>query len=1296
MTPYRAALLLLAAACLVLAGSEGLARRTPSPTPESTVDSIEGVRRAFAERLREAESTARCALEEGADRAAAHCLSEVWADRLEGVAVIDGRGTWIEWAGAPTSPLLEAEGRETVWAFRSRGMRHSLVVRTGPAEDGRVGAAWFTLESSPDADATRIRIPGRILDAGRGTLSLQPAEGVAPQQDGSFPGPSIVLDDPGGRPLALLDVNDPRPGAYAARARAIGLGVAAILAALALAVASLAFRALSWFVPEVACVVTARAVLVAAGSFEALLPRTLGGPSLYGAPGWGGVFGSPAALFATAIAWFWLARIAVRAAETASSRSRRGSRVLLPVSAAASVFGLAWVSGGLARDGRVDVLALGDASSSLPHAALLAGLASMALATAFLLAASWTAWSGGRGMRAARWLSVIVAAAIASEAYLAAGNGITAERLQSEFGPLVAEQSARRRLALESHVAEVARSALARDLLSRPDDPADLSAGWVLWSGGPLGLRGWLSSIDVVADDGAVRARFAFGLPPLEEPRPSERESGVPDLVVREETIAFGASEQRLLHAEATIGDGHGRLGRVVAHVLDEPANLPFLPGVAPYLAALGSPTSAREAPDYVLYGADGRVVLSTLARPPARNRDWADAPQTSPVRRVRFGGSDYLALVIPRGERVHLLLAAAGGPIERAGGLARIALLQTLLLAVSAVGAALFGGALPWRAQGAFYRKILTAMLAASLLPLLGLALVLRTSIEGGAARGLQESSADIVGAVRRVVEDYAAVLRDDEADARVDDSILSWLRGIVGQEIHLYEDGVLAATSKPELFESGLLSTRLPGDVRESLLERGEPSVVRDEPFGDASLPVAYARADLAGTPAVVAVPLVLQRRAIGLAMERVLESLLLTTVLLGTLLATAAAWVARNVSRPVREMVDATGRVARGDYGLRLRARSRDELATLAEGFNSMTAALAAQRADLERRRDYMEALLRHATLGVVSTDAHGSVVTMNPAAAGLLKEAGASVKIGVGLAAALEPEPALRALTRLLTRPVPAQVEPEEIDLRIPDSPRRIRVVRVALPDPEGGPPGALILLDDVTELARSSQLAAWAEMARAIAHEIKNPLTPIQLSAEHLERLLRDRGAIPDADLEACLRAILGQVRALREIAGEFSTYAKLPDLVPEPTGISAFVREAMAPYRAALPAGISLDERYGSDRECAVDRRSMGRALANLVENALHAMPAGGTLRVSTGDDVSAGEAYLVIEDTGTGLSPEARVRLFEPYFSTKSSGTGLGLAIVLRTVEAHGGRVDVESEPGRGTSFRVSLPLWR
>jgi signal transduction histidine kinase len=224
-----------------------------------------------------------------------------------------------------------------------------------------------------------------------------------------------------------------------------------------------------------------------------------------------------------------------------------------------------------------------------------------------------------------------------------------------------------------------------------------------------------------------------------------------------------------------------------------------------------------------------------------------------------------------------------------------------------------------------------------------------------------------------------------------------------------------------------------------------------------------------------------------------------------------------------------------------------------------------------------------------------------------------------------------------------------------------------------------------------ELERSNRLAAWADMARQVAHDIKNPLTPIQLSAEHLRRVSHDRGEPLGPVLDSCVDTILSQVRLLRQISSEFSSFASNPVARFAPTSVNDVVEEVLAPYRTAPAGRVTMATRLAAGLPAlSLDRTLLGRALVNIVENALHAMPGGGTLTVATA--LEDGEVALEVTDTGVGMDDEARERLFEPYFSTRASGTGLGLTIAKRNVELNRGTIGVESAPGRGTTVRLAF----
>ena len=216
------------------------------------------------------------------------------------------------------------------------------------------------------------------------------------------------------------------------------------------------------------------------------------------------------------------------------------------------------------------------------------------------------------------------------------------------------------------------------------------------------------------------------------------------------------------------------------------------------------------------------------------------------------------------------------------------------------------------------------------------------------------------------------------------------------------------------------------------------------------------------------------------------------------------------------------------------------------------------------------------------------------------------------------------------------------------------------------------------------------------MARQVAHDIKNPLTPIQLSAEHARRVNMDRGRPLSPVLDDCVNAILAQVTLLRQISAEFSSFASSPTPRPEATEIVTLIQEVVTPYRAGLNGRIEITVSAPPNLPVVtIDRTLFARALTNIIENALHAMPGAGRLTISlrAAGDAARRAVILEITDTGVGMGPEDVAKIFEPYFSTKATGTGLGLTIAKRNVELNGGTIEVTSQRGTGTTVTMTLP---
>ncbi len=413
--------------------------------------------------------------------------------------------------------------------------------------------------------------------------------------------------------------------------------------------------------------------------------------------------------------------------------------------------------------------------------------------------------------------------------------------------------------------------------------------------------------------------------------------------------------------------------------------------------------------------------------------------------------------------------------------------------------------------------------------------------------------------------------------------------------------------------------------------------------------------------------------------------------------------SSWIgfrlAKQVTEPIERLAFATAEVGAGNLDVRVEQGGRDEIAQLVAGFNRMATDLSRNREDLERRRAQMEIILRAVGAGVISLDADFVVRTINPPALRLL-EVAPGEWVGKKLGEMLGGH-ALQTLPTLLQRLAsgPHETLRRQMPVAVAGEVRTLNWTASRMHDASGSAAGFVVVVDDVTEIMRVQRMAAWREMARRIAHEIKNPLTPIQLSAQRLRRKLEPK--LSDPESAALLRestdAITAEVEAMKHLLAEFSSFARLPATDPVPTDLNKLVAEVVELYRGNTtieftteldPALPMLD----------LDRQQIRRVILNLIDNAVAAIDVAGAgareVRVSTRLDASVGTIHLQVADSGAGIRAEDRARLFEPGFSTKRAGSGLGLAIVSRIVSDHSGYIRVGANRPRGSRFIIELPV--
>jgi PAS domain S-box-containing protein len=433
-----------------------------------------------------------------------------------------------------------------------------------------------------------------------------------------------------------------------------------------------------------------------------------------------------------------------------------------------------------------------------------------------------------------------------------------------------------------------------------------------------------------------------------------------------------------------------------------------------------------------------------------------------------------------------------------------------------------------------------------------------------------------------------------------------------------------------------------------------------------------------------------------------------LTLTLVVLLTLLAAiyGAIYSAQRLTRPVQDLIAGTRAVGKGDFGTRLPLPSRDEMGFLVHSFNDMTKRLrraseeAAQNSQaVERERQRLSIILSRLSTGVIVTDRDLTLHSANPSASMIL---GSNFDDATGqnlleLSAGTTRFAAF--ITELRVRLTAGWDEwREQLTLPAEVGERVLLWACTPLPD-EGDQRGVVIVFDDITALLAVQRDAAWGEVARRLAHEIKNPLTPIQLSADRLRRkLLGSMNAEDAALLERATHTIVQQVDAMKQMVNAFSEYARAPDMKLQRFNLNQLVTEVAELYRLQDP---SIEIRLDLDQtlpELEADRGRVRQILANLITNGLEALMGvqGGCVEISTRQQRAEGAASAVIcvRDNGPGFRKEMLGRLFDPYVTGKPRGTGLGLAIVKRIVEEHGGRIEAENRPEGGAKILVFLPV--
>jgi two-component system nitrogen regulation sensor histidine kinase NtrY len=414
----------------------------------------------------------------------------------------------------------------------------------------------------------------------------------------------------------------------------------------------------------------------------------------------------------------------------------------------------------------------------------------------------------------------------------------------------------------------------------------------------------------------------------------------------------------------------------------------------------------------------------------------------------------------------------------------------------------------------------------------------------------------------------------------------------------------------------------------------------------------------------------------------------------------------FMARSISLPIKELAEGTRRVAEGELSYSINPMGDDELGSLVKSFNQMTKDLRISREQLElsarmlrnqnieieEKRRFMEIVLKSVSAGVITLDAKGIISTMNKSAEKMLNLKSEQI-LNKSFKHLLTGQFLELANDIMDSLPV-SRGDTIELPLKltIEGRPRSFLIFVNALKDDTGQHMGTLMVFDDLTELEKGQRMAAWREVARRIAHEVKNPLTPITLSAQRLKRKYAQ--FVDDTIFEECTETIISQVELIRNLVNEFSSFARFPSANPVPCHLMPIIEETLALYREGH-SGIDFKINNTSDIPILnVDRQQMKQALLNLIDNAIGALKGTGNITISVAHDPILKKVRMEVADDGPGISNEDKTRLFQPNFSTKKTGMGLGLTIVNTIIADHNGMINVQDNTPRGAKFVIELPV--
>jgi signal transduction histidine kinase len=1184
----------------------------------------------------------------------------------EGVALVDAEGLLIVWFGNALSlaDQLEPDAIEgrlkdgSTFLVRSKASVYLVALQAVEGE-GRALAHFFRLAFIPQHESSHIRESHALEPAFRSEYDIdywdfrEDVEGFEKffgRHDNEFTGQPrqkneiqtlfFPLRNEAGRIMATVTLASPSLTSKLSRVRE-GLRLVLLLVLLAGGVSALAFL---WSSPDVrrgkdalsglvgaALLVGIRLCALPLGQLEKVQSLRCFRSSVAGFTSWGGLTRSPADFLLTALTVLGLAgSLAVYVLKPEREAAPRASWLLFParLAAAAGLAGagvfalerlfhdvvfnsnlslLRWdvdlarfgLQLGLFlflvalllvlasafrlafRDPRTRALAapavvLASAAGALagPNGSLFTALASAGL-VAWLFA---VAVLPKAGLRREAWFAGLVLGALWISGAL---DGLTAGRtrrlLETTVAQTILTQDAWGNFLMEESFPGLDRSE--RQIVAYFKDPEDQDFAHTLWEKTPVAKSNWYSSLEIRDAEGNTLSRFSLNVPKVlggpPELEPADGWAIVPY------SLSFIGKEKGFLLGYRDYSEGDVRLGRLLLYVSLDPEMLPFLYSANPYFEVLRTdtlPSLNQFDLGCEIFDLDGRALFNprklTAGLSPA-DLDRLRASSRPFWTRFEDAGSAYDAYLFRADGRAYRLFAPRRGFKTMAVDFLRFFFLGlagavAVLLAVALAS----GGAALRKPLWSFSNRVYAAFLAVALVPLLLYTVFTRNLFDSLFTERFVEDSAVHASYAQGLMEAFLIIQGVEHSPYLAPSEDLAlWISQTLSNDVILYGDAVLLASSRREFFDSGLLPEILDGEAYHALAYERKPFFIQRTRLGGYSFQTLTVPYEFKSTTLFVSLPFPFEKEQLTKATQEIVEFLVLLSAFFAAMVIVFSRGIKGMIIVPVRKLLAGTREVGLGNLEVTIEHRSRDEMMTLIDGFNTMIRNLKAHE-----------------------------------------------------------------------------------------------------------------------QELAEMSKKVAWTEMARKVAHEIKNPLTPIQLSAEHVLKVYEDKRGDLDKALKESMSYIISEVENLRRIAQEFMEIARDTTIRKEPVDLRALLEETLQTYRRLLAERIRFKVvAEGPDFRASGDAAKLKTAFRNVIANAVEAISQQGEVALSIG---RRGPVFTIaVRDSGPGMSRETVERIFDLYFSTKDAGTGLGLPIAKKIIEEHGGTIRVASEPGRGTTVTIELP---